>query len=182
MKNKCWFQNRYIYISKGTAYILQEELDTCLALAEEFKIIGLSQASTAIKEETTLTTSQKPDEVYSENGHQGTMESKCMYKMYNKNDSKVPDTRIMILQSSAEELDKTISSLMEMRDKKWACVKCGQQASQKSNMQNHIEAKHIEGMTHQCPVCHRDFRSRNFVKSHISQNHKKLYFSDPETQ
>ena len=43
----------------------------------------------------------------------------------------------------------------------------------KSNMKNHIEAKHITGMEHHCAICGKTYRSRNSLNAHISMTHNK---------
>ena len=73
-----------------------------------------------------------------------------------------------------EDLDKTINSMMEtLGHGKYACRVCVKiEPSKKSHMIYHIEAKHIEGVSHPCSHCGKSFRSRNSLTNHISVYHR----------
>ena len=73
---------------------------------------------------------------------------------------------------NAQELDEQINSMMLKVDGKWSCTVCGKVASQKSNMTQHIEANHIEGMTHTCNQCGKPSRSRHALHVHVYSNHR----------
>ena len=53
------------------------------------------------------------------------------------------------------------------------CKVCGKEGSM-SEIQNHIEAKHITGFTHQCKVCGITVNTRNALRIHMSTKHKKI--------
>lgn len=71
-------------------------------------------------------------------------------------------------QISNEELDVKIESLMTLGEpfnhfhhgpmKQWVCTVCGLKNRDKSDMVNHIEGQHIEGVIHPCNQCGKPFR------------------------
>ena len=86
--------------------------------------------------------------------------------------------------SDLEELllDARVISMMEKsgnylanKGKKRAhmCKICGKE-DERSNIKDHIEANHLEGIVIPCNFCEKTFRSRNALRSHILRQHKKL--------
>ena len=73
-----------------------------------------------------------------------------------------------------EELESTINSMIErLGEGRFVCNVCGNiEAKSKRNMRNHIEAKHIEGISIPCNQCGKSFRSRNSLAKHIYVDHK----------
>jgi len=61
------------------------------------------------------------------------------------------------------ELDKTVNSMIEkIGQGQYSCKVCGKTNSQSMrNMRNHIEGKHIEGVSHPCAQCGKHFRKRS---------------------
>ena len=51
------------------------------------------------------------------------------------------------------------------------CSLCGKEAK-RTNMKNHIEANHLEGISVPCNQCEKTFRSRNSLSTHKSAFHK----------
>ena len=76
--------------------------------------------------------------------------------------------------TSYEDLDATINSMIEVTGSKlWTFKECGKtETASKRNMANHIEGKHIEGVSHPCNHCGNTFRSRNSLASHVTQHHR----------
>ena len=94
------------------------------------------------------------------------------------------DSRATVLyQGNNLELDQKIDSMMERVEGTWTCKVCGKKNGLKPNMKKHIEGVHIDGYTHPCVYCAKNFRSRNSLQVHVSNNHrnsskdKDIYFS-----
>ena len=68
-----------------------------------------------------------------------------------------------------KELDETINSMMSsLGQGQYSCNVCGKiEPKKKFNMKNHIEGKHIEGVSHPCSHCANTFRSRGALWFHI---------------
>ena len=81
------------------------------------------------------------------------------------------------------ELDKTVKSMMEKgnnmvtygktRTTAFICKVCGK-GGQPTNIGDHIERNHLEGISIPCLLCDKVFSSRNTMSAHKSTKHKKL--------
>ena len=74
-----------------------------------------------------------------------------------------------------EELDETINSMMDrLENGKMSCKVCGKSDNfrDKGHLKQHIEARHIEGVSHPCNQCGKNFRSRHSLVQHVSKSHK----------
>ena len=69
------------------------------------------------------------------------------------------------------QLAETIKSMMDKTDDIWRCTQCGKTNKDKSNLRRHIEAKHIEGVSHSCAQCGKQFRSKGTLYYHNSIHH-----------
>ena len=82
-----------------------------------------------------------------------------------------------------QELDnKTNSMMMKTSNKNargkllYKCTLCGKEAPQ-TNLMNHIEANHLEGISVPCNLCEKTFRSRNALAKHNQRFHKRNFSS-----
>ena len=80
------------------------------------------------------------------------------------------------LVASFQELDEKIKSLMEKGDPSenpstCFCKVCGQRGATQS-LKDHIEAKHLEGISLPCNICEKVFKSRVSLRMHKSRTHK----------
>jgi len=163
----------------GEVNILQENLDPFLALAEELGLKGVTGADNSgntvqveadmkkalVKEENTK---QQKKSVTNEN--LTTTDSETVVAL--KNNS---------INADIHELDEQIKSMMTKTDVKTAngreymatCNSCGKQAAC-CNIQKHIEANHITGLTHSCNICGKTSRSRDGLRVHKHTYHKTM--------
>jgi len=76
-----------------------------------------------------------------------------------------------------KELDNVIESMMMKRNTieggEWVCMVCNKSMKKKSHMQMHVEAFHIEGISHKCDFCLSIFKTRSSLKAHIWRLHKE---------
>ena len=49
----------------------------------------------------------------------------------------------------------------------WQCVQCGKVSRVSTNLKDHIEAKHIEGLQFECTQCLKIFKSRPSLRTHM---------------
>ena len=57
----------------------------------------------------------------------------------------------------------------------WHCIQCGKRGKKKSNIKEHVEANHIQGLQIQCPTCQRIFKSRASLRIHNLNVHRTLH-------
>ena len=54
----------------------------------------------------------------------------------------------------------------------WHCTNCEYTSLKTSGIKNHIEAKHIDGLSYSCQYCDSVCRTKNALEQHISRKHK----------
>ena len=171
----------------GEANIFQENLDSFLAIAEELQLKGLMGKTN----DDDQIVPQKPRKI-----------------PIFKNESKIPtfpessgpivenqiaeyDTTVGTVEQKShfsgdmQELDKKINSMMVKTSNKSArgqllymCTLCGKE-SELTQLKNHIEANHLEGISVPCKQCEKVFRSRPSLANHLYLYHKRN--SSPQT-
>ena len=71
------------------------------------------------------------------------------------------------------ELEEKIESMMEKGEKGFVCKVCEKYAGTRQHVIYHIEANHLEGLKHLCTECHKSYKVRHSLQSHINRKHKK---------
>merc|ERR1712129_100319 len=82
--------------------------------------------------------------------------------------------------SDQQDLDELIKSMIDVSSnilgggrrnmKARTCKVCGKDGENR-DIKRHIEAKHITGVFHGCPICKKSFRSGSYLKKHMRRNH-----------
>ena len=181
------------FIYTGETNILHEDLDDFLTIADDIQLKGLTGNPKVDLNEF----SKKPNQ----NLPKRSETNKTNYDINPNVDLKTPPHTLQEISTyemseisackeeamdsfktsivsvdSPDELDRQISSMMQKLDgKHWSCTVCGKNARDKTNMVQHIEANHIEGVSHPCDQCEKVSRSRHALAKHIYQFHKSQY-------
>ena len=183
------------FLYHGEANIYQENLDSFLVIAEELKLKGLT-GSESDKEENERQHDQiinSDNQTYFANNKDKPRIQEQDYKISENFLKKVADENILVSNntvalterkvtvSEIQELDDKIKSMMKKGDKMCTgtksnlrvsvCTVCGKEG-QWTIIRNHIEANHIEGISHPCNFCDKTFRSKSSLANHISLHHK----------
>ena len=145
------------FIYFGEANVLQDSLDSFLALAEELQLKGLTGQDVGQTNEADI----------------GQMENAVILpRTVKENMSKtVALTRMDIegIEGLAEKvksmMEKTSSATPDGRRRLYVCKICGKEG-QSINMQQHIEAAHLEGVALPCNICGKTCRSRDMLRKH----------------
>ena len=166
------------FMYHGETNICQQNLADFMALAEDLKLKGLDNGprldkiGTDLPAETKVEYQQRPiePEYYEEpdldiNGHM--------------NDSK-PDTTLSIMKETSSiqlhKLDNEIKTMwiMVKKDGKsiYICQVCGKEGIVTTQIRDHIETNHIEGISLPCNSCEKTFRSRASLRLHKANKHK----------
>ena len=165
----------------GETNLLQENLDSFLALAEELQLKGLTGASDnskaeGLKKEADLRNRELP--VQKEIYHEQRKPKNLGYQT-----SANPNTAVAVVtenqvNTNIQDLNKQIKTMMTITEIRSAdgqgfvatCNVCGKQASSR-NMGGHIEANHITGVSHSCNLCGKVSRSRDALRKHKNLYH-----------
>ena len=161
------------FLYYGEANVFQEDLDTFLALAEEFRLKGVTGGADAKKKETPQSgkmpikkeTSRKMTPLTEPNFEGSIVEG-------------FSDDTIVALATDKvsvdlQELDEQIKSMITKSEvstsngqgRMATCNACGKEGPLK-HMPQHIEANHITGVSHTCDICGKHSRSRNALSKH----------------
>ena len=168
----------------GEANVYQENLDSFLAIAEELQLKGLMGKGNNDELETPK--KRKVPVYKNESGISTFSESPQDQIVTTEYDASI---RTMALTSNFpndfQELDnKTNSMMMKTSNKNargkllYKCTLCGKEAEQ-TQVKNHIEVNHLEGISLPCNQCEKTFTSRNSLRVHSSSYHKRNF--SPQT-
>ena len=104
--------------------------------------------------------------------------------LYNTN-SKTESSTVALVSVEASQLDEQIKSMMtitenevtngKLKRKAYVCNICGKEGHP-ANIKTHIEANHIENISHSCDVCGKISRSRDGLRNHKAKYHSKQPF------
>ena len=154
------------YIYQGEVKILQTDLDRFLNVAQQLKIEGLIGGNNDSDE------SSLEDNIKEELFQTG-LDSLERGEMIQK---KIPKSEKLVeVVSNASNMESTaaVDDLVEKTENGWMCKACGKKSTSKSSsdIRRHAEI-HIEGLSFDCQLCDRTFRSRNALKTHKSEQHR----------
>jgi len=75
-----------------------------------------------------------------------------------------------------KEIESVVESYMRKTEDEngllWQCIQCGKTGKKKSNIKEHVEANHIEGLQLECPLCCKVFKSRASLRIHNLNVHR----------
>ena len=182
------------YLYFGEAYIHQQNLNSFLTIAEELKLKGLNKTEELDGEEegydashprqTYRSTIQRSDTKRNNDtidtktsSHNNLLVSQTKYDVSSIKTGALPKE---MFSGNIKDLYRKIESMMyrgenmigcadQMRIA-YICKVCGKQG-QKSQVQNHIEANHIEGISLPCNLCEKTFKLRESLRSHKTRSH-----------
>merc|ERR1712181_68850 len=76
-----------------------------------------------------------------------------------------------------EQLDEMINLMIQKTQSLYTCTACGKSTSGKSlgkgqNLRDHIEARHVQGVSHFCQKCGSLAKTGNSLRMHTHNYHK----------
>ena len=166
-------QNLMDYIYNGELQLFQEDLDRFLSLAQRFKLEGL------------LKTDPKNYQEEASNGAPVTPEKSHIKEELSEEIPKVKPNindrhEEVIAKVSIDPTAENISKLNEQieqniirnTDNTFSCQFCGKNSGRvRSYIRNHIES-HLVGLSFNCPMCEKTFRTRSSLANHKSLKHR----------
>ena len=171
----------------GEAKVLQENLDTFLALAQDLGLEGLSENENSEEGEMNvekLSNVQKRSLGVSEEskgvGQKDESDVKISKECFKEERYQKTEENGDIATPDIQRLDKMIKSMMEIglqitegsqKGKRTRiCKECGKEGTMTCIM-NHIEVKHITGVSHPCGQCGKVYATRNALQNHKTRSH-----------
>ena len=177
----------FLYL--GEANVYQENLDDFLKIAEELKLKGLTEGTKYEMEdekvnlhayESTHQNMANQEKLHTPKFEQSFGFAKDNFKTENSLEATASDMTVALVNDrfSGEvlDLDDKIKSMWMITRKDgvrvYVCQMCGKEGKFNSQIRDHIEANHIEGIFLPCNFCEKTFRSRAALRMHKSHNHK----------
>ena len=158
------------YIYNGELQIFQEDLDGFLNVAQRLKIEGLLAGPEDDQEEEV---NIKKTESYEDTFHQ--VEDSPIQKTPSQSfrpERSVAKLRTEINQDNMSELEEQIEQhIIRNTDRTFSCKVCGKNSATSQHIKWHVET-HLDGLSFNCPVCEKTFRSRNSLHFHKSTFHR----------
>jgi hypothetical protein len=163
------------FIYHGEVSVFQEDIADFLAVAAELQLKGLNEMDTRYKDPRPEYKPLQARRIMTTHSQGQVPDSDSHSNIWQKTDQKPEpenDIETSIVSNNYEELDATIKSMMEKNaDGKWVCRVCGK-IENRQHMTNHIEGKHIDGISHPCEDCGKTLRSRHSLANHVWKFHK----------
>ena len=141
------------YIYEGEVQLYQEQLDLFLDVAEKLQISGLLGGKT--------------DNVINEEPHQFDKQPKFQEEINSmvasENESYFVESKskvnpVSVVGHNQEEVNQKIKELLIKESDMLKCTVCGKMSKDVRNMRRHVEV-HIDGLSYQCTLCDKTFRS-----------------------
>ena len=176
------------FLYRGEANVLQDNLDSFLAIAEELKLTGLTRQNdetesepnqlvdrnVGMKSKNHLKTEQNTSNLPSGNRREtATFAS-------NEGTLALQSKTIVSADHDMHELDQQVKSMMHKSQHRIQsgrqmttaaiCNVCGKEGHPR-NISDHIEANHLEGVSIPCNLCQKTFRSRQHLRRHKQAEH-----------
>ena len=169
------------YIYNGEVKIYQEGLDRFLQIAQRFQLQGLiGEESHSKKDDIKDQAVDFNNQIPSWDNAQSNIENNSAAEIPRRKvqlNTKVERSVIPLLgneiTTNLEELDNKIWEYIEKDPTGfWKCTVCGKMDKKTTNIKEHVEI-HVEGLTFPCKYCEKSFRSRNILRVHYYQKHRK---------
>ena len=172
------------FVYHGETNIYQKNLNAFLAIAEELKLKGLTGLKGNQKDILPSEKTYKNTDIKSSTIEIPAKELKIeathsdIAKSHEKLISLVLPSGIY--PEDLHDLNAKVRSMMAPgmqmlangRKVESVCTVCGKEGRMQT-IKDHIEVHHIEGISHPCNYCDKNFGSRAALKSHFYNNHKK---------
>ena len=167
-------RNMMNYMYNGELQIFQEDLDRFLNIAQRFKLEGLITDPHAGQEEGVIvektehfnTGGTNFQDDFKDLSHMTKSKPEAHERMITKVSTDINPANI-------SEVDEQIKqNIIRNLDGTYSCQICGKNSGKwQTHIKNHIET-HLEGLSFNCPMCEKTFRSRNSLAFHKSTKHR----------
>ena len=157
------------YIYNGEVQLHQEHLDPFMDKAQTLKISGLISSG---KEEETVTYEEhfKANNCASEVGkiEEEDFVIDTSRRQYTRSSEAI---KTIAVTADGRDVIETINEMYIKENDLFVCKTCGKTAKRREHIIKHVEI-HIEGLSYDCQICEKTFRSRASLQMHTQRNHK----------
>ena len=171
----------------GEANVFQENLDSFLALAEEFQLKGLRGNQPEKEASEVFSPQAKRKDPSKLPTSKATSKQNLMYKdvpIETSSVESITDTAVALTdhttnKTNTDNLNQQVKSMMissenadpRSQGRARICKVCGKEGN-RTVIMYHIEANHVTGISIPCELCGKSFKSRNSLIAHKSRQHR----------
>ena len=171
------------FLYRGEANVLQENLDSFLALANELQLKGLTgDQNTDVDNRSQLPEKMHQQKVLTEDNLMLQKERQSGTERGSPVKRNFERTVSLVETADSGQLDQQIKSMMDStenyitrkngaRKRAFICKVCGKKAED-SDIRRHIEANHLSNVSHSCDICGKISRSRDGLRQHKREHSK----------
>jgi len=184
-------QNLVEFMYNGEANIAQEILKQFLEAAQELQVKGLQgELHGLIKDESTKEKSAYQDANFGEDEteHKSSADivgdESILDPLEDLSDSFNTSGATLVTMDEVNPQSNTknvflpqMEQMIEKNEGLWKCKVCDKTARTKGDIRKHSE-RHIEGISHDCHICSKVYRTSHNLQGHISDIHSKLFTCD----
>ena len=162
------------YMYNGELQIFQEDLDRFLIVAQRLKLEGLltdvDQEEEAVVRETEHY--KKEEEQHTQMSFSTKNTNPKPFPLQRHHERVLAKVNTDINTGNNSEINEQIDqNIVKNPDGTSSCKICGKNDKHLGHMRNHIET-HLEGLSFNCPMCEKTFRSRPSLAMHKHKIHK----------
>ena len=167
------------YIYHGEVNLYQEQLESFLESAKNLEIEGLmgqeSITQNSPYENNEVIHQQEEQIVFPMAKHLVRMNDNnkvIQRRKYGRPTSSEVVAKIDVTSYNSEQIEEKIKELYEKIEEIWFCTFCDYTTTtNSSNIRRHVE-RHIDGLSYNCYLCNKEFRSRDILSKHKYTHHK----------
>ena len=153
------------YIYQGEVQIFQEQLDAFLDVAQKLKVSGLISTDNIEGESKKAFQVLDEHKFIEETEH---INEETRGETYNSGKNKA---RYNLDSPTDLKVKSKVNELLTKNNGQFTCTACRKSGKDGTNMKRHVET-HIDGVSYDCNICDKTFRSKNSLGCHMSIFHK----------
>ena len=170
-------RNMMDYMYNGELQIFQDDLDRFINIAQRFKLEGLITIDDDAAQEEEINV-KETEHLNNEVTNFQDDYTNLSYRTKTKTEGHervITKVSTDINPDNISEVDEQIEqNIIKNLDGSYSCNICGKTSGKISHAKNHIET-HLEGLSFNCPMCEKTFRSRNTLCWHKSTKHRNSF-------
>ena len=154
------------YMYNGEVQIFQQNLDPFLEMAQKLSISGLISNTMGNSNDDKMDYYPPPE------NEVGKIESEDPPVVAPKRHYRKTTETIQAVAVQGENFDvkDAVNNLIIWENEAYVCKTCGKGDKRLQNMKKHVEI-HIDGISYDCPLCDKTFRSKNSFNFHKYRRH-----------